>query len=321
MADRIGGIFGTGRSGTTWVGAVLGAHTDVAYMFEPIGRSKDEGSPLREWEKAIIEGGHVRVEELRRALLKGDVLWDKPPFVKKPGQRHVARVAVWAAARKWRGLNGFYRALYRPSEDAYVLFKEVSHERLTIALCERSSMPLIYLVRHPLGFIASMLAGKTSGLMSTKRPDMLGRLLADAGSPLLDLYPDIDDRGLAARLAVLWRFDVERVVPAVETAAHAKLVVYEDVCRQPEEAFTSMAAHLGLTWDQGAQQMLNVTTGNADRPGPELVREKYFSIYRHPKDSMDAWKERLSADDREAAEEVIDGSPLLQSLRERGVWA
>jgi hypothetical protein len=39
-SPRIMGIFGTGRSGSSWLGSIIDSHPQVAYRFEPFHRLK-----------------------------------------------------------------------------------------------------------------------------------------------------------------------------------------------------------------------------------------------------------------------------------------
>src|SRR6266542_3790548 len=84
-ARRVMGIFGTGRSGTTWLGAILSSHPDVIYRFEPLRVGANAGAKLSRFCHALGMG-KVKGEasgELYELLRPAHCEMEKPPFFPK----------------------------------------------------------------------------------------------------------------------------------------------------------------------------------------------------------------------------------------------
>ncbi|MGL6343136.1 MAG: hypothetical protein ACRC80_28855, partial [Waterburya sp.] len=84
-APKLGGIFGTGRCGTTWLGAMVSSHPDVAYRFEPFHRLKKSKIAIATaLEKIRAEDFSAQdLNLIYQALLPAYPEVEKPPFFAK----------------------------------------------------------------------------------------------------------------------------------------------------------------------------------------------------------------------------------------------
>ena len=75
---KIGAIFGTGRSGSTWVGAVINTHPKIAYRFEPFDRVPND--PAIQKAMQLLKFGDLNDQALDiiyQALLPANPLADQ----------------------------------------------------------------------------------------------------------------------------------------------------------------------------------------------------------------------------------------------------
>ena len=98
---KLGAIFGTGRSGTTWLGSIVSSHPEISYRFEPFHRLQNTNIEIR---KAIdlIRADTFSVKDLPdiyQALSPAYPESEKPPFFNKKYSLKPGRKYVWPLAR------------------------------------------------------------------------------------------------------------------------------------------------------------------------------------------------------------------------------
>ena len=82
---KMGSIFGTGRSGTTWLGAMVSSHPEIAYRFEPFHRLGATQPAVEEALETIRsnEFSYKDLSSVYQALLPAYPQAEKPPFFPK----------------------------------------------------------------------------------------------------------------------------------------------------------------------------------------------------------------------------------------------
>jgi hypothetical protein len=327
------GIFGTGRSGSTWLGAIVGSHPRVAYRFEPLHRCGESDPRLRAVLQKLDRAGdddddidESTLDELYRALLPAHPETEKPPFISRDYRMrlHVGRAALWPLARRFAPVKPLFRWLYTPRDNPVLVFKEVTYERLLYRLLTKTSMRLVYLVRHPAAVVSSTVKGQQAGLMSSGRqqiiaerirrldPEMPQRLRFDPAS----LCPlEIE--------ALQWRFDVEEGLKAARASDNALVVLYEELCDKPAEVSDRVFRHFGLTMPEQTRKFIEDST----RPQvPQRVKHgeiginSYFSVFRNPAESKSKWRTQMSADDQNRIMRLVEDSSAFAYGRASGQW-
>lgn len=318
-------VFGTGRSGSTWLGALLNSHPDVAYRFEPFHRIKN--NPCIREARAKVEAGTFTQSDIPTiydALLTATPLTEKPPFFPKRFGRTFGRKLAWPLARRVGLARRVFEAMYTPPMGVPLIFKEVNLELLMIKFLEQTTTRVVYLVRHPGACVASFLAGQSAGLMPVRRFKLLPELLRTHDAALADRYESrVDSLSDCQRNALLWRIDIERAYAAVEGHSRAKIVAYEALCREPASITRATLEFFDIPYDEQVERFLQAST--RPRPSHRFVRadifaNSYFSVFRDPSESMDRWRSKLSNEHKDEISEVVSDSAAFKAFAELGSW-
>jgi hypothetical protein len=324
---RLAAVLGTGRSGTTWLGAILKSHPEVIYRFEPFHRLKDVPRIAGARDILVSPGcGEAALEKVRSALLPADPEADKPPFFSRSGGSDLGRMAAWSLARRLKPAAAAYRRIYRARAQGVLVFKEVSMEKHLGSILGSARVPVVYLVRHPMAVVASTIKGQNAGAMPVGRLGVLESLLTSHDSTLAARFvPRLGSLGPAASNALLWRIDVEKGVSAVRGVRHARLVIYENLCRDPQGVVDGICTLFGLPAAPAVTRFIRESTTPEASRKRRLLRGDalsggYFSVYRDPRRSMDKWKDELSADQVRDIRAVVEDSPVFQRCAELGAW-
>ena len=313
VAGRLGAVFSTGRSGSTWLGAMIDTLPNVAYRFEPFHRKHSRA--LKGLRDEITQGVFTDVDlsRLYDALLPASAMTDKAPFFKKSGSSTPFRPSMWWLARAFKPLRPVYKRFYTPRNSPVVVFKEVSMERIMASLLARTTMPIVYLMRSPFATVASLLEGQERGIMPTGRQAVLAELLADHSPKLLDEFGDrIAAMGMVERNALLWRFDVETALDAIKGSGRGHVVFYENLCRDAASEMRQVCDALGLDVTLELERWINrLYDDGAKAQSVRDTRNPYFSVFRDPRDQIDKWKKKLSRDEVNQIRGVVEPSPAF----------
>ena len=317
-ATKLGGLFGMGRSGTSWLGSLIDTHPDVAYRFEPFHRLGKTRS-FREVRDRIDapDFSDADLPRVRDVLLKSHPLTDKPPFFAKSHGRGICRKQFWPVARLVKPLHWFYRAAYTPPKSSHVVFKEVTFAKLLSRFLRQTIMPAVYLARHPCGTVASLLKGQADGRMPTVRLALLDNLTRKHDPALADrLGPGLHLKDPAFQNAILWRIEVEEALRALDETEGGLLIVYENLCREPISHAEATLRHLGLDPSESLALIRESLKSNNSGSGPV----SYFSMARNPLHSMEKWKKNLTAAQVDLVLEAVTDSPVFNRLAAIGQW-
>ena len=316
-APRIGAIFGMGRSGTTWLGSLIDTHPDVAYRFEPFGRLRRR--PAIQEVRRRIDAGEFSEADLPRIydqLIRANPMTDKPPHFTKAHAATFGRRLFRPIATKLGPLHWLYEAAYRPTGQPYLIFKEVTAAKLLNAFVSKTRIPILYLVRHPCGNVASRMKGQAEGKMPTGKFPVLDELVARHDPALADrLGTGLEHRDPAFKNAVLWRIEVEASMRAMAGVPTCRLLIYENLCREPEALASAAFQHLGLEPTAELSRFLRRSTS-----GSGAKSSGYFSVIKNPIESMEKWKNHLTKTQINTILEIVSESPEFAKLAADGRW-
>lgn len=297
-------VFGLPRSGTTWVGKLFDSHPDTLYRHEP-----DSVRKLRMPLFPAIEGAQQYTAEIEDFLaglprMRSPEVVGKQPLFSKSYQSAAALaayrasvVAAKSASHIWRHAPCVYRPTAGNGKRAHLVWKSIeSSGRLGVIMKALPNARAIYLMRHPCGYMASVMRGKAARRFSgpkSRSPWLLKQLLSTSVGKRLG--PSLDDlKRLTYEEHVAWRWVLSQENVLADIGADDRVLVlrYEDVCAQPLALTRRMFEFSGLDWSPQTEAFVCASTQTA-----ASVRDTgYYSVYKPPQDSANRWRSELAPD-------------------------
>jgi hypothetical protein len=167
----------------------------------------------------------------------------------------------------------------------------------------------LHLLRHPCGQIASVQAGWAGGRFTDgdqSAAETTDFTAAMAYAATFDVTAhSFRNLPLAARLAWHWRAFNEPAVSRLSRLPNGRIVIYEELCRNPAIVARDLLGFAGLSWHPQTSEFLESSTKN-DRSS------RFYDVFRRTADIADRWRQSLSASDQEAIIDVVRQSPLAR---------
>jgi Sulfotransferase family len=296
-------LFGMPRSGTTWLGKIFDSHPSVLYRHEPDTWQRLNDVP-------IIAGRDLRARHEARvrafvdampAIRADRVCGKRPLFPKAYASRSaVRRYALASAVHKAFARAGLTTAGPLPPQpgaeaDYRLAWKSIeSLGRLGLILECLPDARSVHIVRHPCGYVASVLRGEAASRFDHNA--------AAADFPIYEMLAGTRParrRGLTLerfrtmpvveRLA--WRWVIFNEVASEETAGETRnrVLYYEELCASPVPVTRELFDWCSLGWDAQTAQFLRSSTSRS--------RGGYYSVFKDPRESAWRWHAELSPPD------------------------
>lgn len=330
VSAKVGAIFGTGRSGSTWLGSIVNSHPDVAYRFEPFHRiwlGARGVTRASQFTRAFMQSDQLNneaVDQLYLELIKANPATEKPPFHRKSNCTNVGRNLTWLIARKFEIVLPLFSRIYTPSGSPPLVFKEVDLHKMMDNMLQRTNVPVVYLIRHPFGVISSILEGQKKNIMPTKKISVLESILRAHDVGLANRYADkITTLSLAQLNALQWRMSVEDAWSSIAEQQQALLVFYEDMCKNTVQTVQQVFNHLDIGFTEEVKEFVLKSGGGDEKESSGIngvIQDPYFTVYRNSLKSMNKWKDKLGQNDRKEILEIFKGSEAIEAYFSRGRW-
>jgi hypothetical protein len=292
-------IFGLPRSGTTWIGKLFDSHPDTLYRHEPDSVQKLKMPLFPEKEDAVRY--REELEHFVDALpqMRSPEVVGKQPLFPKSYQSSAGLAAYRASvliAKAGSRARRHFPAPFRPTGDGCertrLIWKSIeSQGRLGVCVEALPQTRAIHLMRHPCGYVASVLRGQTSRQFSDTTPAaerlwVLKLLLATSSGKKHGITLD----GLARltpeeRLAWRWVLVQEKTLADTGECKRVLTVKYEDVCADPVGVTQRMFAFAGLEFHPQTGRFVQASTG--------ATRKAYYSVFKNPRAAADHWRSEL----------------------------
>jgi len=305
-------LFGMPRSGTTWLGKIFDSHPDTLYRHEPDSRGTLNTLPLFAssngaesyhafLEKFIEHLPFIRDEKVSASL---------PVFAKSyyaPPQLVLRKMLVLGtkAASRFLGplaVPDLVNVAANPN--VHIVWKSIeSLGRLGVLARVFNDSRSIIILRHPCGFVASVIRGEAKRKFEGKSPSsedwgLYGKLL-DMGLAKnhgLDMHV-VKSMTEVERLALKWALYYEHAL--VETAGMENVIAmrYEDFCERPGDETQKAFRHCKLNWMPESERFIASSTAHE--------HAEYYSVFKDPKVAAWKWKKELTASEIEQIKAVV----------------
>lgn len=274
-------VTGTHRSGTTWVGKMLAADVDTAYVSEPLNVLHRPGvfrAPVKYWYT------YINAENESQYLPAFHELLDF--------QYH-----TWLEIKSIRSVKDFlrmgrdFRIFFNGSmRGQHALLKDPFAVFSAPWFAKKLDCRVVVSIRHP--------AAVVSSLKRLNWPFDFNNLL---NQPLLmrdHLEEDRAEMELArsgdvvSQAALLWRLIHRFVHDARKLFPDFNIVRHEDLSLDPLPGFKTLYESLGLDFDERVKTTI-LNSSSSENPA-RLARNKTYSVKLDSRASLDNWKQILT---------------------------
>ncbi len=273
-------VVGHGRSGTSWIGHVVGRASDALYYREPAGptkrgldradldiwltyfRSDDPSAYFERWLSVAFNG-----------LIDASMQWDRRKVIRRlrPGHR--------------------------------VVVKEVASTMVVDWVCARFDPTVVFVIRHPCAVALSEQARHIDGV------DELARLLHNDDLVTDFLQPHLDHLHRVttplAALAAVWAIRNHVAIDQLTGRDHVVLR-YETAASTPHATFAALYEHLGLRFDRKVED--EITRAHSEHD------DDSYSITKRPELTLDRWKQVMTRDDVDSVLSAVEPFDLERRL-------
>lgn len=314
MAQKRVLVAGPARSGTSWVGKVLGATEDASYIHEP------DNCGYRPFAvRALLSVGLLPMVADGDRASAYEELWTAAFTPRPPSflRRAVYSARLRTAARLMHGLPhkearaqvlarklgprlslaSFLSVPLSPGPAARTVVAKTVESILSLEwIVERTRPGVLIVLRHPFNVVASR---KGMGWIGRDaRGGNAGKRVELAAA--LGIEP-LDDEATPLQRAA-WQ--VGTLICALEDRAEAHpdwlVVTHESLCEDPVDRFREVASNLGLTWSPRAESFVRET----NRPG------QGYEINRVAEEEKEKWRKRLTPSEIEEITAVLERFPM-----------
>lgn len=303
-------IFGSPRSGTTWLGKLFDSHPEVFYLHEPDSILVNREIPFQvsedELEKYIVPASEYisRLLDIKNIKATGSL----PIFRKnyRNALMHLFRYSyVYSSKILQRGIGAekmrnidvpdFFGA-GKKVNCQYAIKSVNSLNRVCLFSRAKPDARILHLIRHPCGYVASLIRGYRLNL-----------LRRESFMPAISRMPEAKQRGFTLdylesltveeKHACIWMLQNEKTMNEMKDNDNYKLVVYEELCRDPIQVTRELFDFSALQWDLQSEEFIRLCQ-QADDGG-----KGYFQIIRNPAKAVSRWKDEL---DKSQISRVVD---------------
>ena len=316
-------LFGMPRSGTTWMAKLIDSHPAVYYKHEPdlFLPMEELGHFLTVGDAAHADGKPSAPEQILMQLpsISHSTVVGKRPYFSKnfigPVRNKVFQANLFLVSVAKHFLN-IELPIFEPissKKNFTLLWKSIeSLGRMDYFIGTDYPVKGLHLVRHPCGYIASVLRGEvrnkfTGGGTTSEDFGMFERMLAtdEAKSHGLTMA-GIKTMMPVERLAWRWVVFNEFTLNHCKTRENYMLVSYERLCLETSSMMKKILAFCELPEVGSVSQFIN------DSSSTEV--DSYYSVYKDSQHAAFKWRRELSEDDQSAIMAIVDRSPELKAL-------
>ena len=326
-APRLLLLFGTPRSGTTWLGKLLDSHPETLYKHEPdrSGFRVPFAADVNQFEEYRDT---IRDFVVRVAANNSTHTAARLPVFRKQYRSRIAdpvhRLSVFAsgAASSFGWKVPVFQCANTNSPDVKVVWKSTdSLGRLGVILRALDDYRAVRIIRHPCGYIASVLRGEAQRKFIASVPASEDYGIMQA----LITATRARGRGLTLdhmrrfhpveRLAWIWVLLNEKAEDDTHSDPRCTSVRYEDVCGDPVNKTLELFSFLGLGWSSETAAFIHASTLGTRPTGLNRITQdsnRYYGVFRNPRQAAEKWRSEMKPDDVARVFLVLRQSDLIR---------
>jgi len=288
-------VTGAHRSGTTWVGKMLAASPQVAYISEPLNVLHRPGVlrvPVKYWYTYICHDNEgVFLPALNETLGFRYHAWSEIKSLRS--RKDMLRMG--------RDLGIFLKGntfKLRPLlKDPFAVFSAPW-------FAGRLNCQVVITVRHPAAFASSLKRLEWPFELEHLLEQPL--LMRDWLEPFRDEMENLARDDLIGAAALLWRMVYHTVEEYRKGHPEFQVVRHEDLSLNPIQGFRSLYSALGLEYNSKVQGAIR-DSSSSENPA-ELSKSKVHAVKLDSRSNLENWKRRLAPEEidriRQMTEEV-----------------
>ena len=275
---------GAHRSGTTWVGKMLAAGGEAAYISEPLNvwhRPGVMGAPVEHWYTYICQQNEdIYLTSLCQTLQLRYHAWVEIRSLR-------SRKDLLRMGRDWSiFLLGRIRNQRPLLKDPFAVFAAPWFAR-------RLGCRIVVTVRHPAAFSSSLkrLGWRFDFSDLLEQPLLLQDWLASFRGEMEAMLQTPQD--VIGQAALLWRMIYQVVAAYREQIPDLQIVRHEDLSIDPLPGFQALYASLGLEFNGRARNTV-LSSSSSENPY-EGSQTAIYAVRLDSRANLQNWKRRLEA--------------------------
>jgi hypothetical protein len=291
-------VTGAHRSGTTWVGRMLAADADTAYISEPLNVLHRPGifrARVKHWYTYINKENEADYLPAFHELLDFRYhFWDEMRSIRS--RKDFLRMG--------RDFLIFYNGLMRGQR---ALLKDPFAVFSTPWFAKHLKCKVVITVRHPAAFASSL--KRLNWLFDFQ--DLLDQplLMRDHLERYREEMQAIKLDDMIGQSALLWKMIYRSVYATRELNPDFIIVRHEDLSRDPVSGYRDLYQLLGLEFTPRVETTI-LNSSSSENPA-ELSRKKVHGFKLDSRANIDIWKKRLSVEEVDRIRKMTEGTSTL----------
>lgn len=287
-------VTGAHRSGTTWVGRMLAANSQTAYISEPLNILHRPGInrvKVDNWYQYITSENESQYLESFLELINFEyhLLLEVNSLRSRRDLMRMGRdFYIFANGRLYRK-----RALLK---DPFALFS-------IPWFAEKLNCQVVVTVRHPGGFAGSLKRlNWPFDFQNLLRQSDLMRDHLEADRAEMEAVPPDD---IIGQSALLWRMIYRFVHSTIHQFPDFRIVRHEDLSLDPVTGYQALYKSLDMKFDKTVQNTI-LNSSSSENP-PKLATNKTYSVKLDSRAALDNWKKILTPEEATRVRKLTEG--------------
>ncbi len=291
-------VTGAHRTGTTWVGKMLSASGEAAYISEPLNvwhRPGVMSTPISRWYTYIcVENEAQFLPGFRQTLAFRYHLWQEMLSLRS---RKDALRMCRDCSTFLKGRLGNLRPVLK---DPFAVFSAPW-------FAERLGCRVVITVRHPAAFASSLKRLN----WRFQFEDLLAQplLMRDLLNPYQAEIEAALHQEIIIQASILWKIIYQIVANFLQEHPEFVRVRHEDLSLEPVAGFSRLYNQLGMTFNSRAEKAV-LDSSNSENP-PELSRQSIHAYKLDSRANLQRWKSRLTPDEIDRIHQITAETAAL----------